>query len=239
MASDDAASTSTLTDCLEIFYAPSAVFERRKAAPAFGVPLLILVVALLVLFFAFRGAMDPIFDAEFKRGFAAAMKKNPQITQDMAAQAAAVARKFTGVIVGGYFLFGPLLVGFVLWMVGKFVGAKEELGAACMVATFAFFPRIIEGIINPLQALLLPDESLTGRYSVSLGLGRFFNPDTANPLLLAVAGRVDLFTIWITILLAIGLSVTGKVSRSQAALAAAIVWVIGALPALWGAYRQM
>jgi hypothetical protein len=235
----DAASTGTLTDCLEIFYAPSTVFDRRKATATFGLPLLILVVSLLVLFFAFRGAMDPIFDAEFKRGFAAAMKQNPQITQDMAGQAEAVAKKFSGIIIGGYFLFGPLLVGFVLWVVGKFVGAKEELGAACMIATFAFFPRIIESIIGPLQALLLPDESLTGRYSVSLGLGRFFNPDTANPMLLAVAGRIDVFTIWITVLLAIGLSVTGKVSRSQAAIAAAVVWVIGALPALWGAYRQM
>jgi hypothetical protein len=48
---------------------------------------------------------------------------------------------------------------------------------------------------------------------------------------------VDVFTIWETVLLAIGLEVTGKVSKSNAYLAAAIVWFIGALPALLGALR--
>jgi hypothetical protein len=46
------------------------------------------------------------------------------------------------------------------------------------------------------------------------------------------------FTIWVTVLLAIGLYVVGKLSKQQAAIAAAIVWVIGALPAVFGALRQ-
>ena len=126
-----------------------------------------------------------------------------------------------------------------MWIAGKLVGAKQELAAACMVATFALYPRIPEAIVNALQALLLPEESLLGRYSVTLGLGRFLNPDTANPVLLALVGRIDVFTIWMTVLLAIGLSITGKIPRSQAALAAALVWLLGALPAVLGAVRAM
>jgi len=78
---------SAFTDALEIFYAPSEVFQRRKLEPAFGLPLIILVLGIGILFFASRGAMDPIFDAEFKRGFATAMKQNPQLTSEMEAQA--------------------------------------------------------------------------------------------------------------------------------------------------------
>ncbi|HSR92753.1 MAG TPA: YIP1 family protein, partial [Gemmatimonadales bacterium] len=152
-----------------------------------------------------------------------------------------LARRATGrpVFVIGYSFFAPFFIGFFLWLSGKLVGAKQELAAACMVATFALYPRILEGIVNALQALLLPEESLVGRYSVTLGLGRFFNPDTANPLLLALIGRIDVFTIWVTVLLAIGLSITGKIPRSQAALAAAIVWLIGALLPVLGAMRAM
>ena len=58
-------------------------------------------------------------------------------------------------------------------------------------------------------------------------------------ILLALFGRVDVFTIWITILLAIGLSATGGISRSRAAMAAALVWLAGALPALSQALRSM
>jgi hypothetical protein len=47
---------------------------------------------------------------------------------------------------------------------------------------------------------------------------------------LALLGRLDVFTIWVTILLAIGLSVTGKISRNKAAIAGVVVWLLGALP---------
>jgi len=51
-------------------------------------------------------------------------------------------------------------------------------------------------------------------------------------------GRIDVFTIWVTVLVAIGLAVTGKISRGKAAIAAAIVWLVGALPTLASALRS-
>ena len=80
--------------------------------------------------------------------------------------------------------------------------------------------------------------SLTGQYKVSLGVGRFLDPDAASPILLALVARLDVFTIWVTVLLVIGLSVTGKISRSNAAIAGVVVWVVGALPALLAALRS-
>jgi len=111
------------------------------------------------------------------------------------------------------------------------------MNAALIVATFSYVPRVVEGIVNRVQGLIVDPSSLDSRYSLSLGIGRFLNPDTTSPLLLGFVGRIDVFTIWITVLIAIGLAVTGKISRGRAAMAAAIVWVIGALPTLAGALR--
>jgi hypothetical protein len=97
---------------------------------------------------------------------------------------------------------------------------------------------VLEGVLAGAQGLLLDPATLNGRFKLSLGVGRFFDPDTASPVLLALVGRVDVFTIWVTVLLAIGLSVTGRIPRSRAAVAAAIVWVAGALPQLLGALRS-
>jgi hypothetical protein len=133
---------------------------------------------------------------------------------------------------------GMFLTGLVLWLVGKLFDAKESLAAAIMVAAYAFVPRILEGVLAGVQGLLLDPASLNGRFKLSLGLGRFLDPDTASPVLLALLGRVDVFTIWVTVLLAIGLSVTGRIPRSRAAAAAAIVWVCGAIPQLMGALRS-
>jgi ABC-type transport system involved in cytochrome c biogenesis permease component len=41
----------------------------------------------------------------------------------------------------------------------------------------------------------------------------------------------------VTVLLAIGLHVVGKIPKQQAYIAGAIVWVVGALPAVLGALR--
>jgi hypothetical protein len=141
-----------------------------------------------------------------------------------------------GVIV--FMPVGIFLTGLFLWLCGKLVDAKESLSAAIMIASYSFVPRIVEGVVNSVQGLLLDPAALDGRFRLSLGLGRFLDPDTASPVLLALLGRVDVFTIWVTVLLAIGLSVVGKIPRSRAAIAAALVWLLGALPQLLTALRS-
>jgi hypothetical protein len=115
---------------------------------------------------------------------------------------------------------------------GKFVDAKQTLGQATMVSAFAFMPRVVEALVVAVQGLVLDPSTFDGRWRVSLGVGRFFDPDTTSPALLAFLGRMDVFTIWVTVLLAIGLAVTGRISRGRAAIAAAVVWLLGALPLL-------
>jgi hypothetical protein len=230
-------SASWWEDFLDIFYAPSQVFARRANA-GFGIPMLVVTVVVALIAIANSGVMQPVMDAEFTRGTAAAMRQNPQITPEMMAKS----RGFGEAIAKyGAIFFVPVgifLTGLVLWLCGKLVDAKESLSAAIMVAAYSFVPRILEGVITGVQGLLLDPATLNGRFRLSLGLGRFLDPDTASPVLLALLGRVDVFTIWVTVLLAIGLSVTGRIPRARAAVAAAIVWVLGALPALMGALRS-
>lgn len=229
---------SVWEDLLEIFYAPTTVFERRRETPAFGMALLVFVIAIVVLSFAFQGITEPVFDAEFKRGMAQAMKQNPQLTPEMAERFKATSKKFVLVAIAGYGVAAPLLLGLMLWVVGKVVDSKAMMGQTMMVATYSMFPRLLEAVINAGQLLLLPEDSITSRWSLSLGPGRFLNPDTANPYLLNLVGRLDVFTLWITILMGIGLSVMGKIPRSRAMVAAALMWAIGALPGLFQAMRQ-
>lgn len=236
-ATTPATSASWWEDFIDIFYAPAQVFARRENS-GFGIPMLVVTLLVALIAIANSGVMQPIMDAEFTRATAAAMKKNPQVTAEMMAKG----RVFGEVIAKyGAFVFVPVgifLTGLVLWVVGKFFDAKQTLAAAIMVASFAFVPRIVEGVLNGVQGLLLDPATLNGRFRISLGLGRFLDPDTASPVMLALLGRVDVFTIWVTVLLAIGLAVTGKIPRSRAAIAGVLVWVIGALPALLGALRS-
>ena len=236
-AATPSAPASWWEDFIDIFYAPAQVFARRESS-GFGIPMLVVTLMLALIAIANSGAMQPIMDAEFTRATAAAMKKNPQVTAEMMAKSRAFGEAIAKY---GAFVFVPVgifLTGLVLWIVGKFFDARQTLGAAIMVASYAFVPRIVEGVLNGVQLLLLDPATLNGRFRLSLGLGRFLDPDTASPVLVALLGRIDVFTIWITVLLAIGLAVTGKIPRSRAAIAGVLVWVIGALPSLLGALRS-
>jgi hypothetical protein len=228
---------SVWEDFLEIFINPSAVFERRKSS-GFWVPLLVVTVAIAVLFFAFKGAMQPIMDAEYTRAIAKVMRNNPQLTPEQMETGKAFQQRFAGIMVVLGVPVAILLIGLVLWAAGKLVGAVQTVGAACMVAAYSFFPRIAEQLVGAAQALFLPEERLTGRGAISIGPARFLDPDTASPFLSALLLRTDVFTLWITVLLAIGLRVTGKVPMSKALLAAAIVWLVGGLPGFLGAMRM-
>ena len=226
---------SLLDDFMDIFYAPSAVYARR-ANKSFWVPLLIISVLIGVIFIANRDLLEPIMDAEMTR--ALAKRSGQGLTPEQMEAGRKVGGMFATVGAFVFTPFGILLLGFVIWLVGKFFDAKQTLNAAIVVATFAYVPRIVEGVVNRVQGLLIDTSSLNSRYSLSLGLGRFFDADTASPMLLALIGRIDVFTIWVTVLIAIGLAVTGKISRVRAAIAAAIVWLAGALPSVAGALSQ-
>lgn len=225
---------SLLDDFMDIFYAPSSVFARRENA-SFWVPLLIVSVLLGLAFFANRDLMEPIMEAEMQRSMAAS---GQQLTPE---QMEAARRFTTGIGSVTAFLFPPiaiLMIGVVVWGVGKFFDARQTLNAALVVAAFSYVPRVVEGIVNRVQGLVVDPSTLDHRYSLSLGPGRFLDPDTASPVLLGLVGRLDVFTLWVTVLIAIGLAVTGKISRGKAAIAAAIVWLIGALPTIAGALGQ-
>ena len=224
--------TSRWDDYLDVYVAPSRLFERRSDGK-FGHAMLVFVIAAAVLYFATRTAMEPIMSAEFERGMAA----NPNLTPEQME----AGRKFAGIAGGIFVLVGTpimmLLLGGIVWIVSRVLGKALSYSQGTTIAAFAMFPRLVESVVSAVQALLMDEQELNSRYKVSLGVGRFFDPDTANSVVLALLGRIDVFTLWVTILIAIGIKVMGRTSTAQAVAGAALVWLIGAIPMLLQALR--
>ena len=222
-------------DFVDIFYTPSSVFARRSDGK-FGKPLLFLVLAGTVLFFLTKNATQPIMDAEFARRSADMMRKNPNLTAEQLSSG----RGFFEMLSPIFFAIGITLsilgTGVVLWGIGKLFDAKESVSAAIMIATYSEVPRLVQILTNAAQGLIMSPERLNSMNAVGFSLARFMDPD-GSQLMIALASRIDLFTIWVTVLLAIGLHVVGKIPKQSAAMVAALTWVVGALPAVFGALR--
>ena len=225
-------------DFIDIFYAPSAVFRRRENG-SFFIPLMVVTLLTGTIFYLNSGAMQPLFEAEFDREIARTMRDRPPIPPEAMDRMRGFMIRVGQVAA---FVFIPIAifsVGIVTWLVGKLVDAKQSFYAALVVSAYAFTPRALEGVVNGIQALFLDPAQMDGRFRITFGPGRFLDPDTTSPLLIAVVGRLDLFTVWITVLVAIGLCVTGRIPLRRAAIAAALVWVAGGLMPILQALRAM
>lgn len=227
---------SLIEDFVDIFTSPREVFARR-ATSGFWTVMIILALVIGGLFLANRGALEGIMDAEMQRAMAEAMKKNP----GMSAEQFETGKKFAGTFATfGAFVGVPIVlfcVGLGAWLTAKALGGRMNYQAATMIATYAYIPRILESVGVTIQGLLLDTSALHGRYQLSLGVGRFMNPDM-SPGLLGILGRIDVFTLWVTVLIAIGIVTVAKLPKEKLIPAGAIIWVYGALPALWTLIRN-
>jgi len=225
-------------DVIDIFYQPAEVFRRRQNRSVWP-PMLFVAISIGVIFFATFNTLEPLFAAEFTRQTASVMAKNPQITQEMMDKQRAIGESFTRYGIGVVILITMFILGVAAWLIGKLVGSKQTFQAALVVAAWSYMPRVLGAVIGGVQGLLMDPAKLTGQMSISLSPARFMDPDTSNPLLFQLMGRFDLITIWVTILLAIGLYATGKVSKDRAAVFGILIWIVGSLPALRTAYTAM
>lgn len=219
---------SVIEDFIDIFYAPSSVFARR-ANGGFGMPLLIASLLFAGFAFASQSVLSQIFDAEFSRGMAKAMAKNPQLTQDMVNSMRPVQEKIASLFV---YLGAPLTIFFtaiLIWITVKVMSGKLSFGQSMVVSTLAFIPRLVGSLVGVLQVVLMDTSTFTNRYSLSASPARFMDPDATNARIFGLAGSLDVFAIWSAVLIGIGIAVVGKMPRSKGYLASAIVFIVGTL----------
>jgi hypothetical protein len=225
-------------DLIDIFYKPSEVFARRRNASA-QAPFWFVVIAMGVISFVTFTAIAPAIEGDLQRTIPKLMAKNPQMTQEMADRMVqmqtTVGRYFAPVVLAAIMF----IVGVVTWIVSKIFGAVESFGAAVLITSYAYLPRVVGMVIVGAQALLMDPAKLTSVNVLTVGPSRFMDPVTANPFALGLAQRLDVFIIWETVLLAIGVAVIGKLPRGKAIAFGVLMWVLGSLPAIRQAYVMM
>ena len=222
-------------DLIDIFYQPSTVFARRRAASAWP-PYLFVVIAIAVLTFAMYNALEPAISADMQRAIQKAMEHDPRLTQEAADKGmeiqATVGRYLFGVLIA----FGVLVLGVFTWVIGKLFGSKADFNGAMLISSYAYMPRVLASIIAGTEGLLMDPAKLTSMSVFSVGPAHFFDPTTTSPFTMALLQRLDLMIIWETVLLAIGVAVLGRISRGKAISFGVVMWVLGGLYVLRTAY---
>lgn len=226
--------SSTIEDLIDAFVAPAAMFSRRVGQSAVA-PFLIVAALLVVLYYANFNAMSGIIDTEVDKAVAAALESNPEMDDAAIGQMRRVieiSTRYSGLVALPVVL---LALGAVVFVSIKLLGGSGGYGTGLTIASFAYLPRVLESAGVAIQYLLLDPSELRSRFSYSFGIGRFLDPASTPEVLYNVLGRLDLITIWVTVLVAVGMTQMAKVERGKAIGGAIGLWVLGTLPAVLGA----
>jgi hypothetical protein len=218
---------SVFEDFIDIFYAPSSVFARRRDASPWPAILIVSGLFIIASYISFS-LLAPVMDAEMQRQLALAAAKGQSVPPEQLATMEKVGR--WGML-GSLVMFAPmtiLVLGIVAWVVGKVLGAEQPLRASFLVVALSLMPRVLETLLSALQSFFLDVTTLPSIYAASLTPARFLGPDASEGML-ALLLRFGPFLLWSYALIAIGLAVTGRISGQKAAIGAAVIWLLGTL----------
>lgn len=223
-ASPPAASRASFAeDFVDIFYAPSQVFERRRNASPW--PVVLVVTGLVaVSAYIYFNLLGPVLERDILRTL-------ESLPAEQRGTAAAFGRWSTLLAIIFAVPFGTLVLGLVVWLLGKLFDAEQPFRAAMLVVAFSWMPRVVESILGALQAFVMDVNAIPSLAAVSFSPARFMDA-AANPALAQLLMRFSPFVIWAYAIIAIGVAVTGRIPRGKAAIVAAIAWVVGTIPVL-------
>ena len=218
--------SSVLEDLLEVMWAPAKVFDRSRAKGV-GMYMAVLTLISLVIVLATKGLIQPYIDANFYLQ----MQQMAAKGTPMPAEAAAAAQKFAGYgfLAAGVMMvpLGAVLTGFLVWIGGKVASANCSYGQAMLIATLASVPKVLSFIVTAAQGALVDPQSIRSFSDAALGAARFVDPVSTSPALTALLSNIDVFNIWQLVIMAIGLSVVGRVERSAGFIGAFVGWALG------------
>ena len=220
---------STAEDVLDVCYAPTAVFERRRDGRYLAAFLVICVLSVVIGLLSAQ-VTDAIGDIEFNKAMAKAAADGQKMTPEQMAGARAFAEKIKAF--GAYFVpiflaIGAWIGGLMVMGLSRLLGGKISFGQASMIALLSSVPEMIERVLIGAQGLMLDSSAITHKYSFHVNAARFMAADT-NKWLVKAAALADPFVIWGAVILGIGVYVIGKMEKEKAAVVAVLYALLSA-----------
>ena len=215
------------------FTAPSKTFEDiKRGNRSFWLPL----IALALINYAFFGAV--VQKVGIRQVSENQIRMSPK-AQERMAQATPEQQeqgyKISDGITNAVFIAGPLLglvfavivAAVLLGTINFGFGGRAKFGHVMAVVYYAWLPQMVKVLLGivVLFAGMAP-ESFNIKNFAPTNLGAFLDPVDTNKALYALATALDATTIWIVVVMSIGLATVAGVKRSSGYIAVIGWWLV-------------
>jgi hypothetical protein len=212
-----------------VFFEPKKAFADIAARPRWIVPLLLLIVTAFALsmMFAQKGVMRITVEQQ--------MANNAQFQQlpaDQRAQRVEMGVKI-GTIIGYCIpIVIPvmfLLIALVMWgITSGILSAPVRFGQVFAIVAYAELPGLLKQIMIAIVVQIKNVGDINIQNPLMFNPGAFMDPQTSSKFIYTVASWLDLFTLWIILLMATGLKAAAgkKLSFGGALFAVVLPWAV-------------
>ncbi|MGA7523494.1 MAG: YIP1 family protein [Acidobacteriaceae bacterium] len=216
---------------VDTFVAPSKTFTDLRRSASWWLPWLIGVIVTLGLGYSIQSRIT------WEKAYDNILKQNPkqaqrleQLPPEQQARQKQIAAKFTGIIFWASpalgLLFSVIIAAILLATINFGFGGTSKFSQMFALVIYGFLPLALKAILGivTIFAGVDPDSFNLNNY-VGTNIGYYLPQDISKPLM-ALATSIDMFTIWILILLTIGCAIIGNVKKGKAATAVFGWWIL-------------
>lgn len=207
-----------------VFFAPTETFQSIARRPSFLVPLIVLTLLSLGVtwWLGYRVGWEHVIRTQIEQ-----TERFQQMSAEQREQAIGQVMRFATVQAYGAGLLGTVVMALIVSGVFLFVfnvlaGNELEFRRAFSVVVWGMMPYALTSVLALVIIGLKPAADVDVQNLVASNLGVLFDPDrTARPLL-SLMRSIDLFTIWVLLLLSTGFAAAARKLTFQKAL----TWVV-------------
>ncbi len=211
-----------------IFWEPKPVFQDLAARPRFWVPLIILTLFSVVYIASFSRVVG--FESVTRRQLEAS-PRTAQLPPEQRERAIQLGMKFAvpAAYAGGALGFtvsSLVIAGILLGCFNLLGGARVSYPQAFSITCYSFLPSGLATILSMVVMFLKDPADFDLQHPLPLNVGAFLDPKAVGGFLYSLAGSLDLFSIWVLLLLALGFSTASKrMSFGKSLALVALPWV--------------
>jgi hypothetical protein len=213
------------------FVSPAQAFSELASSPTWLLALLLFVVVALAGHFVITPRID--FEATLRQAISENPRTAERLTEDRIAETAEMQRKFARV--WGYTI--PVTVPVMMLAVAGvyFLGLKVFGSTAEYRPVFSGVihatlpPTVVSSVLLSIVALRREGFAAQDLQTMlKSNLGAVLDPETPE-FVMSLARTLDVFTVWLWVLLVFALAAVGRVSRGKAVGLVAVVWGLWAI----------
>ena len=216
---------------IDTFIAPSKTFSDLRRDASWWFPWILISVVSLIFIYAMGKQVG--FDQISKNQIAHSSRADQfdRLPADQQAKQLQLSSKIIAIFAYGspvMILFYLLIETVVLWGTFKVVaGVETAFKTAYAVVVYASLPGVIGGILGTVSLFAgVNPEGFDINNPVGTNLAFYLDPETTGKFVRAMSSSLDVLSIWSIILVGIGFSCTGKVSRTKAIVIVAVWFVV-------------